>query len=156
MTLKQRVENLLEEALKARTDLFAIEIKVSVNGEVVVIIDGDEGITLNDCIEISRAIEHPLNEDDFDFSLQVMSPGATEPLVDKRQYPKNVGRTLEVKTVEGEKFEGVLESVNEHSIFLGWKERQPKPVGKGKVTVKLEKEIAFQDVAKAKVKIKFN
>ncbi|WP_340200441.1 ribosome assembly cofactor RimP [Ascidiimonas sp. W6] len=156
MTLKQRVEELLQEALKVRKDLFIIELNISSDNKINVIIDGDKGITLNDCIEISRSIEHPLNEDEFDFSLEVMSPGATEPLIDKRQYNKNIGRTLEVKTVDGSKFEGVLSLANDERFQLVWKERQPKPIGKGKVTVTLEKMLSFSEVKESKVKIKFN
>jgi ribosome maturation factor RimP len=156
MTLKERVENLLESALEERKDLFIIAVKVSVNGEIRVVIDGDKGVTLDDCIEISRAIEHPLNEEDYDFSLEVMSPGAAEPLVNDRQYHKNIGRTLNVKTLEGTIYEGVLTHVSNDNICISWKERQPKLIGKGKVTVKMEKEIPFKDVAEAKVKIKFN
>ncbi|XLS29790.1 ribosome assembly cofactor RimP [Flavobacteriaceae bacterium M23B6Z8] len=156
MTLEQRVKELLTQALSKREDLFLIDLGISADGKIKVIIDGDKGVSLNDCIEISRAIEHPLNEDEYDFSLEVMSPGATEPLVQNRQYHKNLGRTLAVKTFQGENLEGVLSQINEDKFQLVWKERQPKPVGKGKVTVTVEKEILFSDVKEAKVKIKFN
>lgn len=158
MTLEQRVKELLAEALNKREDLFLIDLAISADGKIKVIIDGDKGVMLNDCIEISRGIEHPLNEeeDEYDFSLEVMSPGATEPLVEDRQYRKNLGRTLQVKTLEGKSVEGVLSEINEDKFLLVWKERQPKPIGKGKVTVTMEKEILFSDVKEAKVKIKFN
>ena len=156
MTLKERVEQLLQKVLAERTDLFLIALKVSSNGEIKVIVDGDQGVTLNDCIDISRGIEHPLNEDEFDFSLEVMSPGASEPIINNRQYRKNIGRTLLVRTAGEDVYEAVLTEVDDNGIHLSWKERQPKPVGKGKRTVKLEKMISFSEVSEAKVKIKFN
>jgi ribosome maturation factor RimP len=87
-------------------------------------------------------------------SLEVASAGATAPMVNKRQYKKNIGRFLEVKTVS-DKMEGVLKGVSDEGISLEWKIREPKPVGKGKVTVKKEATIAFNDIAEAKVLIKF-
>ncbi len=43
---------------------------------------------------ISRAIEHNIDREEHDFSLEVMSSGATTPLVNKRQYKKNLKRDL--------------------------------------------------------------
>lgn len=62
---------------------------------------------------------------------------------------------MEIKTVEGDKLEGQLADVNEDGIIIKWKIREPKPVGKGKVTVTKEVNIAFENIKEAKVKIKF-
>ena len=83
------------------------------------------------------------------------SPGAAEPVVHQRQYNKNIGRKLKVKTISGETLEGKLEEITEQGIKLQWKQREPKPVGKGKRTVTIEKEILFSDIAEAKVVIIF-
>lgn len=135
--------------------MFLIDLEIKGNNEIVVIIDGDEGVTVSDCVTVSRGVEHNLDREEEDFSLEVMSAGATAPLVNKRQYNKNEGRDLLVKTKEGEKFEGTLVEINESDIKLAWKTREPKPVGKGKHTVEKEAVIAYDDIEEAKVKIKF-
>lgn len=155
MVLKEKVEKLLHEALANNGSLFLISLTITPDNKIHVVIDGDQGVTLNDCVTVSRAIEHQLDRDETDFSLEVMSPGAFEPIVNTRQYLKNIGRTLEIETVDGRKAEGKLDKVGENAIVISWKEREPKPVGKGKITVKKEKEIEFPDIVKAKVKIKF-
>jgi ribosome maturation factor RimP len=71
-----------------------------------------------------------------------------------RQYKKNIGRKLKVRTVSGE-LEGTLVQTTENSITLEWKAREPKPVGKGKVSVQKKQEIAFSDIQQAKVILKF-
>jgi ribosome maturation factor RimP len=71
-----------------------------------------------------------------------------------RQYKKNIGRTLAVQT-NSNKFEGKLQRVSEDGISIEWQAREPKPVGKGKVTVDKEATIAFQDILEAKVVITF-
>ncbi|WP_370000700.1 ribosome assembly cofactor RimP [Winogradskyella sp.] len=152
---KSRVEDLLHKALNERQDLFLIDFSVSSDNAIKIIIDGDKGVLVEDCIFVSRAIEHNLDREEHDFSLEVLSSGATSPLVLPRQYGKHVGRHLEVKTNEGEKIEGQLTEVSDDSVVLKWKAREPKPIGKGKVTVTKEASIGFGDIKEAKVKIKF-
>ncbi len=152
---KERVEELLHEALQGRPDLFLIDFSISNDNAIKIVIDGDNGVLVEDCIYISRAIEHNLDRDEHDFSLEVLSSGATKPLVLPRQYEKHIGRNLEVKTLNGENIEGQLTETTEKGVLLKWKAREPKPVGKGKVTVTKEANIAFDDIKEAKVKIKF-
>ncbi|KJD35145.1 hypothetical protein PW52_10670 [Tamlana sedimentorum] len=152
--LRTKALELLEGALLERTDLFLIDFTINTENHIKVIIDGDNGVLVEDCIFVSRAIEHNLDREEEDFSLEVMSAGATAPLVHNRQYKKNLGRTLKVKTASTE-IEGELTEANDTEISLNWKVREPKPVGKGKVTVKKEAKIPYQDIKEAKVMIKF-
>ena len=152
---KNKVQGLLEAGLEERQDLFLIDFEVLDNNAIRVVIDGDNGVLVEDCMFISRAIEHNLDREEEDFSLEVTSAGATSVLKHQRQYKKNVGRNLKVVTLEHEKFEGTLAKVDDDQIVLQWKAREPKPIGKGKVTVEKEAIIAYQDIKEAKVKIKF-
>jgi ribosome maturation factor RimP len=154
--LEEKVKQLLQDALDENPSLFLIDLKIDSSNKIQVILDGDNGVSLNDCIAVSRAIEHNLDREEEDFALEVMSAGASEPLVLPRQFQKNVGRTLAVKTKSGEKLEGELTQVSKNTIKLEWQTREPKPVGKGKVTVNKEAMISLEDIAKAKVKINFN
>lgn len=153
--LKDKVEALIQEALKADENLFLISFEIKPSNTIEVIIDGDKGVSVEDCIAMSRAIEHNLDRDEEDFALQVMSAGITEGLVHKRQYAKNIGRTIAVKTAN-DKIEGELTETSETGFTLQWKAREPKPIGKGKVTVSKEQNIAYEDVLKANVVVKFN
>ncbi len=152
--MKQEVQQLLQNALDDRPDLFLISMEVSESNQIRVIIDGDQGVKVQDCIEISRAIEHNLDREDQDFSLEVLSAGVSEPLTMVRQYQKNVGRKLKVKS-DDQTIEGKLEEANEDQIVLTWKVREPKPVGKGKVTVEKKAQLAYDDIQEAKVMITF-
>ena len=152
--LQQRVEALLGEALKARPDLFLIELKVSPDHAIRITLDGDTGISLKDCMEVSRAIEHKLDRDSLDFSLEVGSAGATAPLQLPRQFGKHLGRKLKVRYGEDE-VQGRLTAADETEIKLNWKVREPKPVGKGKHTVEKEAVIPYSEIKEAKVVLKF-
>ncbi|MCF8713353.1 ribosome assembly cofactor RimP [Joostella atrarenae] len=152
--LKERVTALLNEVLAENESIFLIDFSMTPDNKIKIVIDGDNGVTLKDCMTVSRHVEHNIDRDEHDFALEVASPGATEPVVHNRQYKKSVGRKLQVKTAE-EKIEGELTAVTDNGIHLSWKAREPKPVGKGKVTVKYEKEIPFADIKEAKVMITF-
>ena len=151
---KNTVTELLEAALQVRPDLFLIDFSIQGDNHINIVIDGDKGVLVEDCMFISRAIEHNIDREEHDFSLEVMSAGATSPLVNKRQYKKNIKRELTVRT-NSEKFEGTLAKATETEITLEWKVREPKPVGKGKITVKKQANIAYDDIVEAKVMIKF-
>jgi ribosome maturation factor RimP len=127
---------------------------ISEDNQIKILIDGDSGVNVDDCVFVSRAIEHNLNREEVDFALEVASAGATSPIVNKRQYNKNIGRNLEIKTTS-DKIEGILKEISEEGVLLEWKVREPKLVGKGKVTVKKEAMIAYSDIVEAKVLIKF-
>ena len=152
--LKTQVEELLAKALEENKKLFLIDFSITPDNTIRIVLDGDEGVNLKDCIAISRAIEHNLDREEHDFSLEVTSAGAAEPIVMARQYAKNIGRKLVVKTA-AENYEGDLTEATENSITLEWKEREPKPVGKGKRTVQKRKKIAISEIDEAKVKLKF-
>lgn len=154
MNFKEKVNNLIENFLAERQDLFLIEAKISAAQDITVILDGDHGVTLQDCLDASRAIEFNLPEEE-DFSLQVMSAGLSEPLESPRQFKKNIGRELEITLNSEEKLEGELAAVEETHVVLILRYRRPKLVGKGKEDVVEEKEIAFGDIRKALVKVKF-
>ena len=152
---KLLINQVIEEALEVDESLFLIEFEVFPDNKISVIVDGDNGVPLNQCIRISRAIEERLDREEEDFSLEVSSPDITKPLVQVRQYKKNIGRTLKVKANDRE-IKGVLEEVLEDQIVLKWKTREPKPIGKGKVTVEKTESILFTDIVEAKVEIIFN
>lgn len=152
---RSKVKTLLDDCLKEREDLFLIDFDVLSDNTIKIIIDGDQGVSVDDCMLVSRAIEHNLDREEEDFSLEVASAGATTPMSHKRQYKKNIGRTVDVKATNNQKFEAILTNANDDSITLEWKAREPKEVGKGKVTVQKKLELAYNDIIEAKVKIKF-
>jgi len=149
---RKNIIKLVDEAILENQQLFLIDLIISSDNKITVIVDGDDGVPLKECIRISRHIEHNLDRDIFDFSLEVTSPGITEPLVNKRQYKKNLGRTLKI-TTKLEKLEGQLTNVDENELVIEWKTREPKPIGKGKVTVTKKAALPFDSIIQAKVKI---
>ena len=151
---QERVKELLNEALQENESLFLIDLSFLAGNKIRVIVDGDTGVSLEECIRISRAIEHNLDREIEDFALEVASPDIAEPLKVKRQYKKNLNRILTVKK-ETEEVEGTLVELSEEAITLQWKAREPKPIGKGKVTVEKTAVIPFEEIREAKVKIIF-
>ncbi|MBC8643146.1 MULTISPECIES: ribosome assembly cofactor RimP [Flavobacterium] len=154
MTFKEKVSELLKAGLEEKPSIFLIDLTITDAFKIIVTLDGDNGVTLQDCIDISRAIEHNLDREEQDFSLEVASGGVSAPLKLVRQYKKNIGRTLQVKTAT-DIITAELADANEEFITLVWTAREPKKIGKGKETVEKRQEIPYTDIKEAIVTITF-
>jgi len=152
---RTKILNLTQKALEENPSLFLVELDINQNNKINIVIDGDKGVPLKECIRVSRFIENELDSQGKIYSIEVSSPDITQPLKLIRQYNKNIGRTLNI-TTKTTKFEGKLTEVKPDSIVLSWKTREPKPIGKGKVTVEKTADIPFKEIIKTKVKILFN
>jgi len=154
MAFKEKVYQLLQEGLKEKPSVFLIDLTITEAFKIIVTLDGDSGVVLQDCIDISRAIEHNLDREEQDFSLEVASVGVGSPLKMVRQYIKNIGRTLIVK-LASQTIEAELVAANEDFITLAWEAREPKKIGKGKETVQKRQEIPYSEIKEAIVTVTF-
>ena len=154
MTFKDKVNELIIEGLKEKPSIFLIDLTITDSFKIIVNLDGDNGVALQDCIDISRAIENNLDREEQDFSLEVASVGVGSPLKMVRQYKKNVGRTLIVKLAT-ETIEAELVEANDNFIILSWKAREAKKLGKGKETVQKRQEIPYSEIKEAIVTVTF-
>ncbi len=154
MTFKDKVNDLLTEVLLDKPAVFLIDLTITDSFKIIVTLDGDNGVVLQDCIDVSRAIENNLDREVQDFSLEVASVGVGSPLKMVRQYKKNVGRTLIVKLAT-QTIEAELVEANDNFIILSWKAREPKKTGKGKETVQKRQEIPYTDIKEAIVTVTF-
>ena len=151
---QKQIKDLIDEALALNESLYLVEVSISTNNKIQIVIDGDNGVPLSECIRISRTVDNSLDRETEDFSLEVSTPDIAHPLKLKRQYIKNINRILKVKTAD-EEIEGTLQEADDEKIFLTWKAREAKALGKGKVTVQKTVTIEYNDIKEARVKILF-
>lgn len=154
MTFKEKVNTVLAEALLDKPSVFLIDLIITDAFKVIITLDGDNGVVLQDCIDVSRAIDNNIDREEQDFSLEVASVGVGSPLKFVRQYKKNIGRTLIVKT-GSEIIEAELVDANDDFVILSWKAREPKKLGKGKETVQKELKLPYADIKEAIVTVTF-
>lgn len=154
MTFKEKVKQLLDEKLESFPALFLIDLSITDSYKIIVTLDGDQGVQLQDCVNVSRLLEESLDREEQDYALEVASAGVSTPLKQVRQYRKNIGRFLKVKT-KTQTLEAKLVTVEEDGITLEWSSREPKKIGKGKETVLHSEKIAYQDIVEAVVTIIF-
>ncbi len=155
MTFKNKVQELLDVALAERPELFLVDLSINEANKISINLDGDQGVNLQDCIDISRTIENNLDREEQDFSLEVASAGVSSPLKFVRQYKKNIGRTLRVKTSSSDDLEAKLVAADEEKISLEWQAREPKKIGKGKETVQKKVDILYENIKEAIVIVSF-
>jgi len=132
---KVKIENLVKEFISG-TELFLVAVKVSSAGKITILADKKEGITIDECVSISRFIEKNLNRDEEDYELMVSSPGLDMPFMVKEQYFKSEGKNVEIISMEGTKFSGLLKNVTDGGFEI---ETEVKVKGQTKET----KELSF-------------
>jgi ribosome maturation factor RimP len=152
-TKQKAIEDFVNAQLEGSEDVFLIEVKVLPGNNIKVFLDADNGITIEKCIKVNRALYNQIEESELfpngDFSLEVSSPGVEEPLKLHRQYKKNIGRTVEVTMNDETKKEGKLAIVNEDEIVIEEK------TGQGKKAVNKTTNILFNQVKHTKVLVTF-
>jgi len=153
MQVEKRVKELVEEKIADRPELFLVEVKMLPNNKLIIHVDGDEGISIQDCVAISRHVGFHLEEENAieqAYNLEVSSPGVGEPLKLIRQYNKNIGRTISVKLKEGQKKEGKLLEITESDLLI---EESVKE--KGKKAATFQTNVPFNDILETSVLISF-
>lgn len=157
MISKEKVKELAEERIKERDErLFIVELTISSANVIRLELDKMEGnVSIEDCMSVSRNVEHNLDREDDDFELHVSSAGLDKPLRVHAQYVKNIGRGLDVKLNSKEKVTGTLMTVDEAGIVLQHEEKQAIEGKKKKELVVIENKIAFSDINEAKIVISF-
>ncbi|MFY7651941.1 MAG: ribosome maturation factor [Chitinophagaceae bacterium] len=156
MTSVEQIEKLtplINEVLADTPQFFLVSLKVKPTHNIKLFIDGDTGLTIENCIAVNRKL-YPLIEalgmyEPGDFSLEVSSPGIDEPLRLHRQYLKNIGRSLDIVLLDGTEQKGVLTAVTDEVITL------QVTTGKGKKAVTNTLELAFAQIKTATVQIIF-
>lgn len=143
---KFKVLDIVKDVLEG-SDKYLINMKITPDNRIFVDLDGDNGINIDDCIEVSRAIENSLNRDEEDFELNVSSAGADSPLKMPRQYRRHVGRELSVEPFEGAKVEGILTEAGDSQFTIKTKGSKKEP--------SKELTFAYEDVKTARVIIRF-
>jgi len=117
MITEDRIKGLIAEKLE-ELNLYLVGIKIRSGNNIMVFIDGDNGVTIKECVKISRQIESNLDREVEDFELQVSSAGLDQPFRVLKQYIKNIGREVNVDKTDGAKLSGVLISANKEFIEI--------------------------------------
>ncbi len=117
MITAQQVEEIVKSQILS-DDYFLVDLHVKPGNEVTVLIDKYDGITLDECVALSRKLETLLNRDEEDFALNVSSPGINRPFKVLEQYIKNKGRLIEVVDKQGKKIKGKLVDVKNDAITV--------------------------------------
>ena len=147
----EQISGMVNSLLEDDPGNFLVDVRISSGNHIKVFIDNDNGITIEKCVAVNRALYKKIEEEDLfpggDFSLEVSSPGLDEPLKLHRQFVKNVGRFAEVTLHDGAHVEGKLISASDDSIEI------EEPKGKKKEPV--NHTLLFEHIKTTKIKVVF-
>lgn len=156
--IEAKITDLLEDLFKTEefSDCFLVEVKLHNNRKLEVFMDSDDGITFDRCQRTSRYLEQYLDEEGWlgeKYVLEVSSPGIGRPLKLQRQYPKNIGRKVEVTLEEGAVKTGTLAEVTETGLVI--EEKIVIKEGKRKKREVVKTSIPFAAIKQTVVKVSF-
>lgn len=153
--LKQAIEEIVEKHLPDENH-FVVEVIIAEKAgktTLSILIDADEGLNIQTCANVSRAVSEELEAKDLISSayvLEVSSPGLDYPLNSRRQFQKNVGRELKVLRSTGEELTGKLLEVESSGVKILVKKKE-----KGKKATEEEVSLPFEDMKKTIVQVSF-
>ncbi len=151
--VQQKIEALVTEIIGDDDQVFLVNVEVSAGNNIGVFLDADNGLTIEKCSKINRALYNKLEELELfpenNFSLEVSSPGVDEPLKLERQYKKNIGRTVQVTTTDDTINVGKLTGVTTEGVIV------EKTEGKGKKAIIANTTILFNQIKHIKVLVTF-
>jgi len=151
---KAFIKDIVDEYL-LQSGTFLVEATVRPGNIIVVEVDSVEGVSIDDCIALSKHIESKLNRDEEDFELEVGSAGITSPFKIPKQYDKNIGNEVEVLTKGGQKLTGILKSCDNDSFTITVT-KMIKPEGaKRKVAVEEDFSYKYEEIKYTKYLIRF-
>ncbi len=154
MITVDRIKELAESKIAENTN-FIVDISVKPGNKITVLLDNDKGVSISDCVAMSRHIEFSLDRESEDFELNVMSPGLTEPFKTLRQYQKYIDKQVVVITKGNEKLNGKLLSVNNESILLETRIKEKIEEKKAKQLIINTINLPFNQIKETKVVISF-
>lgn len=145
--ITQIVQDMLAPLMEG-TDIFLVSIKVKPVNNIKVYLDADGGFSIEKCSSINRRLYAQIDADqlfpDGDFSLEVSSPGVDEPLVNMRQYKKNVGRKVAVTGSDDKETTGMLKEVTDEHLVLEVKGKKPTDITVVEVPISTIKKTVVQ------------
>ena len=151
---KLQIQDIVEDFL-LNSDIFLVEVIIRPGNIIVVEIDSKEGVSIEDCIALSKHIESKLDRDVEDFELEVGSAGVTSPFKITRQYEVNIGNEVEVLTKGGQKQTGILKNCDD-TTFVVTITKMEKPEGaKRKIAVEEDLSFKYDEVKYTKYLIRF-
>jgi len=157
MISKKKITELAEERMnELNCGLFIVDMTISAKNVIHVELDKAEGyVSINECMSVSRNIEHNLDRESEDFELHVSSAGLDKPLRVLPQYIKNIGREVKVVTTDGKKQEGLLVAASEKELTLETS-RKEKIEGKKKKELIVEQHVfPMNQIKETKIVISF-
>lgn len=157
MINRKEIEHLVEERIQElNSGLYVVEMTISSSNVIRIEIDKiNGGVTVADCVSVSRNVEHNLDREQQDFELHVSSAGLDKPIRHINQYIKNIGRTITVSQKDNKILEGKIMKVSDDRIILSCEEAQLLEGKKRKEKVEVIYEIMLSDIKEANIVISF-
>jgi len=153
MIEKQKIILLLNEWLNE--EQFVVDVKISQDNQICIVLDSDKGLNINDCVSASKYVESHLDREKEDFELMIISAGINQPLKFPRQYIKNIGKKMDVKLSDGQKFTGILKAADDNGFDIETASKEKIEGKKNKQMVTRLHNFSYEEIKTVKNSLKY-
>lgn len=154
MISREKIISLIEPVLNEKK-FFIVSLTISNSNRIILSIDGMNAVRIEDCVQLSRIIEHGLDRNEEDFELEVSSAGLDIPLTVHQQYLKNIGRNVSIQHSDGIRTEGKLLEATDEDFKIEYKRKERIEGKKKKQTIIENKRYKYSEVQNVKLVISF-
>jgi ribosome maturation factor RimP len=153
MLTNESIKELVEQSL-ADQNHFLVDLVVNSKSnpiKITVVLDGDKGISIDDCATVSRTFAALLDEENSleNYALEVTTPGLDQPLKLKRQYVKNIGREVKIQLKDKKIERGKLVESTEDTVVIEHEVKEGKQKELKKTT------FTFEEIERTIVEVSF-
>lgn len=154
MITESRIKQLVEEKIEG-TGNFIVDIRVRPGNKINILLDNENNLSISDCVEVSRYVEHQLDRDAEDFELEVSSPGLDQPFKVLRQYRKYLGKEVQVLLKDNAKITGTLLTVDDEGVEVETRAKEKVEGKKSKQLVITKHRLPFTEIKETRIVITF-
>ena len=123
---KRTAEYLLPILERKGFELYDVEFVKEANDYYLrAFIEKEGGITINDCVDVSREMNEILDREDYikeAYIFEVSSPGLDRPLKKDKDFERNLGKNVDIKTYKAfdkqKEFTGILSAFDKDTVTI--------------------------------------
>lgn len=153
MIEKKKIILLLNEWLSE--EQFIVDVKISWDNRINIVLDSDKGLNINDCVSASRYVESHIDREKEDFELMIISAGINQPLKFPRQYIKNIGNKMDVILSDKQKINGTLKAADNNGFDIESVTKKKVEGKKKKQTVTRLHHFLYEEIKTVKNSLKY-
>ncbi len=136
---------------ETQKEIFIVEVTIKSANSIWIFVDSFEGVSIDDCVQISRFIENNSGEEIQNYNFNVSSAGLDLPLKVPKQYQKNIGRDADFVLKNGNKLKAKLIATEAEGVIIETQKKVKDEKTKKKILVTETINLKYEEIKTTKI-----